>query len=101
LCATAAAEEPASRSGADQPTPPASGSLSSDLNRSGGVIKPPIDIDPQIKADSAGYRREDADHPATGDARRQPYDQAEIVQPPMKPSSSSAAQAIAASIDWL
>lgn len=37
----------------DQPNPPAqppaSGSTSSELNRSGGVIKPPSDVDPQIK----------------------------------------------------
>ena len=29
--------------------PPASGSISSDLSRSGGVIKPPADVDPQMK----------------------------------------------------
>jgi hypothetical protein len=51
-----AAEEPAARPGgpgAGQQTspavPPASGSLSSDLNRSGGVIAPPSGIDPEIK----------------------------------------------------
>ncbi len=49
----AAAEEPSGQPGAGQPMtpaePPASGSLSSDLNRSGGVITPPADIDPAIK----------------------------------------------------
>jgi hypothetical protein len=49
----AAAEEPSGRPGAAQPTapavPPASGTSSSDLNRSGGVITPPADIDPDIK----------------------------------------------------
>jgi hypothetical protein len=48
-----AAEEPAARPGAGQQTspavPPASGSLSSDLNRSGGVIAPPSGVDPEIK----------------------------------------------------
>jgi hypothetical protein len=43
-----AAERPA-----EQPNkpvePPASGSSSSDLSRSGGVIKPPADVDPQMK----------------------------------------------------
>ena len=50
---TVAAEEPSGRPAAGQPTtpalPPASGTLSSDLNRSGGVITPPADIDPEIK----------------------------------------------------
>jgi hypothetical protein len=48
-----AAEEPSARPGAGQPAtpavPPASGSSSSDLNRSGGVITPPAGIDPEIK----------------------------------------------------
>src|SRR5207248_8434573 len=48
-----AAEEPNARPGAAQPAtpavPPASGTSSSDLNRSGGVITPPADIDPEIK----------------------------------------------------
>ena len=48
-----AAEEPAARPGAGQQTspavPPGSGSLSSDLNRSGGVIAPPSGVDPEIK----------------------------------------------------
>lgn len=49
----AAAEEPAGRAGPGQPAtpavPPASGNLSSDLNRSGGVITPPAGIDPEIR----------------------------------------------------
>jgi hypothetical protein len=49
----AAAEEPSGRPEAGQPTtpavPPASGTLSSNLNRSGGVITPPAGIDPEIK----------------------------------------------------
>ena len=49
----AAAEEPSGRPEAGQPTtpavPPASGTLSSDLNRSGGVITPPAGVDPEIK----------------------------------------------------
>ena len=48
-----AAEEPNARPGAAQPAtpavPPASGTSSSDLNRSGGVITPPAGIDPEIK----------------------------------------------------
>lgn len=48
-----AAEEPSARPGAGQPAtpaaPPASGTSSSDLNRSGGVITPPANIDPEIK----------------------------------------------------
>jgi hypothetical protein len=50
---TVAADEPSGRPEAGQPTtptvPPASGTLSSDLNRSGGVIAPPAGIDPEIK----------------------------------------------------
>lgn len=49
----AAAEEPSGRPEAGQPTTPAvpraSGTLSSDLNRSGGVITPPADVDPAMK----------------------------------------------------
>ena len=49
----AAADEPSGRPGAGQPAtpavPPASGTSSSDLNRSGGVITPPAGIDPEIK----------------------------------------------------
>ena len=41
------------RSGADQQTPlnapPLSGTTSSDLGRSGGVIAPPADVDPQMR----------------------------------------------------
>jgi hypothetical protein len=48
-----AADEPSGRSAPGQPTtptvPPASGNLSSDLNRSGGVITPPADVDPEMK----------------------------------------------------
>jgi hypothetical protein len=43
----------ADEQGAKQPTepavPPASGSTSSELSRSGGVITPPAGIDPQMK----------------------------------------------------
>jgi hypothetical protein len=50
---TVAAEEPSGRPGAGQPAapavPPASGTSSSDLNRSGGVIAPPADIDREMK----------------------------------------------------
>ena len=43
-----AAERPAEQP--NQPVePPASGSTSSELSRSGGVIKPPADVDPQMK----------------------------------------------------
>ena len=43
-----AAERPSGQP--NQPAePPASGSASSDLSRSGGVIKPPADVDPQMK----------------------------------------------------
>jgi hypothetical protein len=48
-----AAQEPGSRPGADRLTspsvPPASGTSSSDLGRSGGVITPPADVDPAMK----------------------------------------------------
>ena len=48
-----AADEPTGRPEPGQPTtpsiPPAGGGLSSDLNRSGGVITPPTGIDPEIK----------------------------------------------------
>ena len=52
-----AAERPAEQP--SQPAdPPASGSTSSELSRSGGVIKPPGDVDPQMKQTppSAGDR---------------------------------------------
>ena len=43
-----AAERPAEQP--NQPVePPATGSSSSDLGRSGGVIRPPADVDPQMK----------------------------------------------------
>ena len=49
----ALAAEPNGRAVTDQPapltTPPLSGTTSSDLARSGGVITPPADVDPQIK----------------------------------------------------
>jgi hypothetical protein len=45
-----AAQEPNARAGAGQPTvPPASGTTSSDLSRSGGVITPPASVDPDMK----------------------------------------------------
>lgn len=50
--AAAGADEPTGGKHPNQPanpTPPTSGTLSSDLNRSGGVIKPPTGIDPEIK----------------------------------------------------
>ena len=51
--AVAAAAESTGRVGPGQsatpPVPPASGTLSSDLNRSGGVITPPAGIDPEMK----------------------------------------------------
>jgi hypothetical protein len=47
------AADPNGRPEADQPatstTPPLSGTTSSDLARSGGVITPPAGVDPQIK----------------------------------------------------
>jgi hypothetical protein len=49
----ALAADPNGRSITDQPapptTPPLSGTTSSDLARSGGVITPPADVDPQMK----------------------------------------------------
>jgi len=49
----ALAAEPNGRAVTDQPapltTPPLSGTTSSDLARSGGVITPPADVDPQMK----------------------------------------------------
>jgi hypothetical protein len=53
LIAAALAGLGASPIAAEQPNqpvePPASGSTSSELSRSGGVIKPPADVDPQMK----------------------------------------------------
>jgi hypothetical protein len=47
------AADPNGRPNTDQRSPPAapplSGTSSSDLGRSGGVITPPADVDPQIK----------------------------------------------------
>ena len=56
--------------GADQPAtpavPPASGTSSSDLSRSGGVVKPPRRGRPRYEAHAAALRRADAGDPATG-----------------------------------
>jgi hypothetical protein len=53
LSVAALAADPSERAGSDQtkpPTaPPASGTTSSDLGRSGGVITPPPSVDPQMK----------------------------------------------------
>ena len=55
FCAITAAlaADSGERSQADQPThptvPPSSGATSSDLRRSGGVIAPPADVDPQMR----------------------------------------------------
>jgi hypothetical protein len=46
---TAAAEEQGAKPPSGPAEPPASGSTSSELSRSGGVIKPPVDVDPQMK----------------------------------------------------
>jgi len=50
---TVMAADPDGHPGTDQPAPltapPLSGTSSSDLARSGGVITPPADVDPQIK----------------------------------------------------
>ena len=47
------AADPSGRPSGDQPAPvtapPPSGASSSDLARSGGVITPPVGVDPQIK----------------------------------------------------
>jgi hypothetical protein len=47
------AAEPDGRPATDQPSmpivPPASGTSSSDLSRSGGVITPPAEVDPEMK----------------------------------------------------
>jgi hypothetical protein len=49
----ASAADPNGRTTTDQPAPltapPSSGTTSSDLARSGGVISPPADVDPQMK----------------------------------------------------
>jgi hypothetical protein len=47
--AAMAAEEPSRSPATGQTAPPASGNLSSELNRSGGVITPPSGVDPGIK----------------------------------------------------
>ncbi len=53
IAIAALAADPTERAGTDQtkpPTgPPASGTSSSDLGRSGGVITPPPSVDPQMK----------------------------------------------------
>jgi hypothetical protein len=66
-----AAERPAEQP--NQPAePPAIGSSSSDLSRSGGVIRPPADVDPQI------VRRQNAGDPAPWNPGRQPLGETEI-----------------------
>ena len=49
VTAAVAAEEQGGKKPSAPPVPSASGSSSSDLSRSGGVITPPIGVDPQIK----------------------------------------------------
>jgi hypothetical protein len=66
----AAAEEPSGRPGAGQPAtptvPPASGALSSDLNRSGGGDHPTRRNRSGDQADPACYRLDNADIPPPG-----------------------------------
>jgi hypothetical protein len=49
----ALAADPTERAGTDQTkpqiAPPASGTRSSDLGRSGGVVTPPLGVDPEMK----------------------------------------------------
>ena len=45
----AAAEEQGAKQPSAPAEPQASGSTSSELSRSGGVIKPPVDVDPRMK----------------------------------------------------
>jgi len=49
--------------------PPASGTSSSDLRRSGGVITPPADVDPKMKVTPPPLWREDASDSAARHAR--------------------------------
>jgi hypothetical protein len=53
VAVAALAADPTKRAGTDQTkppiAPPASGTSSSDLGRSGGVITPPLSVDPQMK----------------------------------------------------
>jgi len=53
VCGSMSLAAAAEEQGAKQPSAPAepqaSGSTSSDLSRSGGVIKPPVDVDPRMK----------------------------------------------------
>ena len=49
VTAAVAAEEQGAKKPSAPAVPSASGSSSSDLSRSGGVITPPIGVDPQIK----------------------------------------------------
>ena len=53
VCGSMSLAAAAEEQGAKQPSAPAerpaSRSTSSELSRSGGVIKPPIDVDPQMK----------------------------------------------------
>jgi hypothetical protein len=58
--------------------PPASGSSSSELSRSGGVITPPVGVDPQNEADAAPFLGPHAGGPAPRDAGRQPGNQTEV-----------------------
>ena len=44
-----AAEEKGAKQPSAPAVPPASGSSSSELSRSGGVISPPVGVDPQMK----------------------------------------------------
>jgi len=53
VCGSMSLAAAAEEQGAKQPSAPAepqaSGSTSSELSRSGGVIKPPVDVDPRMK----------------------------------------------------
>ena len=53
ICGSVSLVAAAEEQGAKQPSapaePPATGSTSSELSRSGGVIKPPVGVDPQMK----------------------------------------------------
>jgi hypothetical protein len=78
---TAAAAADSNGPSADQPTPltapPLSGTTSSDLGRSGGVIAPPADVDPQMRR-MPPLQGSHAGGSTTGNARRRPIGQTKI-----------------------
>jgi hypothetical protein len=79
---TAAAAADSNGRSADQPTPltapPLSGTTSSDLGRSGGVITPPDRCGSPNEADAVPFMRSHAGRSTTRNARRRPIGQTKV-----------------------